>query len=172
MGDLITRFTRLALLRGGPQDLPASALLLGLTVLAYLGVNALVSSLFPPDAGWFAELVLDIAFTMAWYAVLLKVAGRQERTLQTLTAVFGFQLVLAPLLITLQWLVQRLADDTTWDPPLLLVWLALFGWMIAANTRIVRAALEWSTPTSVTLVILQILAGELLRRALLLPLKS
>lgn len=172
MGDLITRFTRLALLRGGPQDLPASGLLLALTILAYLGVNSLVSSLFPPYANWVAVRVLDIAFTTAWYVVLLKVAGRQERTLQTLTAVFGFQLVLAPLLIASQWLMHRFAGDPTWEAPLAFAALALIGWIIAANTRIVRAALEWSIPTSVTLVILQIMAGELLRGALFLPLKS
>lgn len=172
MRDLITRFTRLALLRGGPQDLPASGLLLALTMLAYLGVNVVVCTLLPPGANWLADVVLDIAFTCAWYALLLKVAGRPERTLQTLTAVFGFQLVLVPLQIGAQWLVQRLAGDPTWEAPLVFAVLALFGWLIAANTRIVRAALEWSTPTSVTLVILQIMAGELLRRALFLPLKS
>lgn len=172
MGDLITRFTRLALLRGGPQDLPASGLLLALTILVYLGVDALVSILFPPDAHWLAEVVFSIAFTAAWYVVLLKVAGRQERTLQTLTAVFGLQLVLAPLLITSKWLMLRFAGDPTWEAPLAFAALALIGWMIAANTRIVRAALEWSIPTSVTLVILQIMAGELLLGAVFLPLKS
>ena len=45
--------------------------------------------------------------------------------------------------------------------------------MIAANSHIVKAALEWSIPASVALVILQILAGQLLLRdAVSVPPKS
>ena len=40
--------------------------------------------------------------------------------------------------------------------------LALLIWVIAANSHIVKAALEWSMAPSVALVILQNLAGELL----------
>src|SRR5947208_10482244 len=39
MKELIQLFAQIALLRRGPQDLPASTLLLALTVSAYLGVN-------------------------------------------------------------------------------------------------------------------------------------
>ena len=40
--------------------------------------------------------------------------------------------------------------------------LALLIWIIAANSHIVKAALEWSMAPSVALVILQTLAGDLL----------
>jgi hypothetical protein len=42
----------------------------------------------------------------------------------------------------------------------------LLVWFVAANSHIVKAALEWSLGASVAVVILQILAGELLQRAL------
>ena len=44
--------------------------------------------------------------------------------------------------------------------PLTLMSLALFIWIIAANSHIVKAALEWSMPPSVALVILQTLVGR------------
>jgi hypothetical protein len=50
--------------------------------------------------------------------------------------------------------------------------LLLLAWMIAANSYIVRAALEWSATSSVVLVILQNLAGSLLLFALLSPIKA
>jgi len=180
MRELAKLFTQIALLRRGPQDLPASTLLLVFTVIAYLAMNLLMNGLLPPlnpagaatklkeaDQGsWLAQLLLDTAFTLVWYVVLLRLAGRPERTLQTMTAVFGFQIVLAPLLFFSSWLWPQFAQDLTWRVPITLFGVALVVWLIAANSHIVRAALEWSGGASVALVILQILAGELLRRQL------
>jgi hypothetical protein len=169
MRELIRLFTQIALLRRGPQDVPASMLLLAMTVVGYSGVSFLVSSLMPPIKGWPERLVIviDVAFTLAWYAVLLRLVGRSERTLQTTTAVFGFQAVLSPLLIISDWLVLRFAQDTTWNLPVALMWLVILIWVIAANSHVVKAALEWSSAASVALVILQILTEQLLQFALL-----
>src|SRR5204863_247710 len=90
------------------QDLPASTLLLALTVSAYLGVNLVVSSVLPPVKSWPAQVLVDTLFTLAWYVALLKLAGRSERILQTATAVFGLQGLLSPLLIASDWLMLRL----------------------------------------------------------------
>ena len=101
MKELIQLYTQIALLRRGPQDLPASMLLLALTVVGYFAVNCLVSTVLPPLPGsWLAQLLVDVAFTFAWYVLLLKFAGKPERFLQTTTAVFGFQAVLSPMLVT------------------------------------------------------------------------
>ena len=93
--------------------------------------------------------------------MLLRVAGRSERNLQTTTAVIGFQTVLSPPLIISEWLVLRFAHDQTWQLPVALMWLMLFIWLIAANSHVVKAALEWSNLASVALVILQFLAEQL-----------
>jgi hypothetical protein len=106
------------------------------------------------------------AFQLAWYALLLRLTGKSERTLQTTTAVFGFQAVLSPLLVISEWLMRRFAQDTTWQFPVTLMGLVLVIWVIAANSHVVKAALEWSSPASVALVILQILAGQILLFAL------
>jgi len=177
MKELIQLFTQIALLRRGPQDVPASILLLGIAVVGYFGINFLFNALMPPVlhaaaastaavTAWPAHLAVDVVFTLIWYVVLLRLAGRSERTLQTTTAVFGFQAVLSPLVVISEWLMLRFAQDTTWQLPVALMWLMLLIWVIAANSHVVKAALEWSSAASVALVILQFLAGQLLMFAL------
>src|SRR5438034_4229748 len=87
MTELIQLFAQIALLRRGPQDLPASTLLLALTVGGYLCVNLVVSGLMPPVQGWPepAQVPVDTVFTLVWYVALLKLFGRSERILQTAT---------------------------------------------------------------------------------------
>ena len=163
MQELIRLFTQIALLRRGPQDLPTSALLLTLTMSAYFALNFAVSSVLPPFQGpWVAHLCIDVAFMFVWYAALLRIVGRPERFLQTTTAVYGFQTVLSPLLIASEGLTRRFAQDSIGQLSVTLVSLTVFVWIIAANSHIVKAALEWSMPSSVALVILQTLAGYLL----------
>ena len=172
MNELIQLFAQIALLRRGPQDLPAATLLLALTVVGYLVVNLLVSSVLPPVKGWPAQVLVDTLFTLAWYVALLKFLGRSERILQTATAVFGLQGLLSPLLIASDWLMLRFGEDTLWQVPVACAGLLLVVWLIAANSQIVKAALEWSSPASVVLVILQIFSGRLLLFALFPPVKA
>jgi hypothetical protein len=170
MKDIVRLFAQIALLRRGPQDLPASELLLALTVLGYFCVNFVLSSVLPPDAHWRGPLLVDTVFTLLWYVGLLKLLGRPERILQTTTAVFGFQAVLSPLLIASEWLMRRVGED--WQVPVTCVGLLLLAWLIAANSHVVKAALEWSGSASVALVILQMLAGWLVVSAMFSPVKA
>jgi hypothetical protein len=133
----------------------------------YFAVNFVVSILLPPYPGpWFAPLCIDVGFMFVWYALLLRVVGRPERFLQTTTAVYGLQAVLSPLLVASSWLIVRLPQDEPWQWPAKMMSLALLIWVIAANSHVVKVALEWSMPPSVALVILQTLAGNLLVLAL------
>ena len=45
--------------------------------------------------------------------------------------------------------------------------LALFVWLIAGSSHVLKSALEWSVPACVGLVILEILSNELLQISLL-----
>jgi hypothetical protein len=180
MRELVALFLQIALLRKGPQDLPVSALLLGITIIAYLAVNMLVSFALPPakelppgvKMDWLAPLLISALFTLVWYAALLRVVRRPERTLQTTTAVFGFQTILAPLSVAFEWLMRRFGEDVTWQIPITCAGLMLVAWLIAANSNIVKAALDWSAMASVALVILQMVAGWLLLLALFAPINS
>lgn len=169
MKDIIRLFTQIALLQRGPQDLPASMLLLVLAIGGYLCVNFVVSSVLPPAEHWLGPLPFDALFTLVWYVALLRLVGRPERMLQTVSAVFGLQAVLSPPLIASTWLMRRVGEDATWQLPVMCVWLLLLAWLIAANTHVVKAALEWPGAASVVLVIVQIVAGWLLLFALFPP---
>jgi len=172
MTQIVRIYTQIALLRRGPQDLPASLPLLVLTIFGYLAVNSLASTLLPPEDHWRGPLIADTAFTLVWYVALLKVTGRPERILQTVTAVFGFQAVLAPLLIASEWLMRRFADNPSGQLIVTALGLLLLAWLIAANSLVVKSALEWSRSASVALVILQMLVGWAVVFALFTPAKS
>ncbi len=162
MKELFRLFAQIALLRRGPQDLPASTSLLALTVVLYLGVNALVGSALPSIREGMQQVLIQALFTLLWYVALLLLLGRGERFLQTATAVFGLQALLSPLLIASDWLVLRFGESTLWQLPVECAGLLLIVWLIAASSQIVRSALEWSSSASVALVILQIFTGQLL----------
>ena len=122
-----------------------------------------MSTVLPPFKGpWVAHLCAMSLFMFVWYALLMNLVRRPERFLQTSTAVYGFQAVLSPLLVAAVWLMRRFEQDSVWQLPASLLSLALFIWIISANSHIVKAALEWSMPPSVALVILQMLAEQLL----------
>lgn len=162
MQDVVRLFVQIALLRRGPQDLPASLLLLVLTVIGYTVINVVVGTVLPPANAWNGELLFDVLFTLAWYIGVLRLLGRPERTVQTVTAVFGLRAVVSPMLIASEWLMRRFGQDSDWQLPIAAGGLVLIIWLIAALTHVVKAALEWSTAASVALVILQIAAAQLL----------
>ena len=80
--------------------------------------------------------------------------------------------MLAPLSVAFEWLMRRFGEDTTWQIPITCAGLMLVAWLIAANSNIIKAALEWSAMASVALVILQMVAGWLLLLALFAPINS
>lgn len=155
-------YTEIAVFRRGPEDLPVSAVLLLLTIVAFLLVTLGLGSVMPAPAGNRIDLlILGAAFVLACYWVVLRLAGRPERFLQTLTAVFGFQLVLAPINVGFRTLFQRYA---TTEPLSLPVWFMLLGvllavWTLAINGRILRSATGWPLFSCIALVVLQELLG-------------
>ncbi|HUO20337.1 MAG TPA: hypothetical protein VMU44_11235 [Steroidobacteraceae bacterium] len=162
MRQIIRLFVQIALLKRGPQDLPASPTLLALTVCAYAALTALVSGLLPQGGAAPLPLAVEIAFTLVWYAAVLRLLGRSERFLQTTTGIFGVQtLLMQPLLVSV-WLMRRYGQDATWQLPVAVAGLAVVIWLVAANSHVVKAALEWSSAASVALVILEIVSGQLL----------
>jgi len=83
-------FLDIVLWRRGPQDLPASGLLVWMTLAAYVAVSA-VQLLLLDETGlvWFCFLVLDPLLLAAWIWLVLKLYGHTERFRQTAAAVLG-----------------------------------------------------------------------------------
>jgi hypothetical protein len=166
MMELFRAFTLIALSRMGPQDLPASPILLALTVAGYYLANFGLNLAMPAVDAWRLHLLVEVAFTLGWFAVLLRAFGKPERFLQTATAMFGYNLVLAPLWIAAIWLSRRAADDSVLQFSAAVIGLAMAIWMIRAGSYVLKAALELPMLACVVLTILQILAGQLVLLAL------
>jgi hypothetical protein len=166
MKELVQLFGQIAMSRKGPQDLPASWLVLALTLIGYAIVRAIVSWGLPPTAYWQRHLIVEIIFSLLWYGTLLRTVGKPERFLQTMTAMFGFSLLLFPPWIAAIHYSQVLSDKHPLYTPVALLALVLIVWIIRAASYVLKAALELPIAACVLLTILQFLASDLLLRAI------
>ena len=90
MKAFVERFRDIVLWRKGPQDLPASTLLLWLAGLAYVAVSALQLGVMGETGfGWFFFLVVDPLALTACVWLMLKLYSHPERFVQTAAAVLG-----------------------------------------------------------------------------------
>ena len=143
------------LLRRGPEQVPASTVLLAVTVAIYLAISAMVvASVATTDGNWPVELIIGAASMLVWYQVALQLAKKRERYPQTMTAMFGVSTIFAPLLVPMMSSVAA-SVQVKQQPSQFITMLALFllVWMIVVFVRIVRAAFEWPWPAALLLVI-------------------
>jgi hypothetical protein len=85
----------IVLWRRGPQDLPASTLLLAIAIAAYVVVSAAQLALLGETAAtWLFFVAIDPLLLAAWVWLVLRLYGHQARFLQTASAVFGTGAVL------------------------------------------------------------------------------
>jgi len=108
-------FIDIVLWRRGPQDLPASGLLLAIAAAVYVGVSAVQLALLGEAAAtWFFFVVVDPLLLGAWVWVVLRLYGHADRFMQTASAVFGTGAVLGlGLYLPLQLLVSGLGYEPT-----------------------------------------------------------
>ena len=106
-------FVDIVLWRRGPQDLPASSLLLGISVAAYVAVSAVQLALLGETAAtWLLFIVVDPLLLGAWVWLVLQLYGHRERFVQTVSAVFGTGAVLGVgLYLPLQLIVTGLGYE-------------------------------------------------------------
>jgi hypothetical protein len=170
MTDLFTlarMYLDIALWRRGPQDLPAVGILLPLTIAAYVLISVALGEALPAlRTGWTLQVLADTAFVALWYWALLALVRRRERYLQTATALFGLQCVLAAPSIVSAWLLQRFAHDPTWLAVSYVGAILLLVWTVAAIGHVLRAALERALTFCVILAFTQMLVEELVFLAL------
>ena len=165
MKELFGLFAQIAISRKGPQELPASWFLLALTVIGYWVLRYTVSALMPPAEHWRLHLLVEVAFTLVWYAVLLRAVGKPERFIQTLTAIFGSYLLLMPPWIIAVHFWQELPEQHALYAPMAILALAIAIWIIRAESYVLKHALELPIMACVILTILQTFTGEMLTRA-------
>jgi hypothetical protein len=90
MQALFRFFLQLAMLRRGPQDLPASPVLLVLLALLNVAVGAVNGAeLFGGARAALGANLLDLLLSLVLVFALLQIKGRVARWLQTMTAFLG-----------------------------------------------------------------------------------
>lgn len=149
-------FVDIARFRKGPEDVPASRAVLGWCVIAGVALRALASRTMPmPFKGnVLAILAVDAGTSLLFLALVLAVVRRPERFVQTGSAVFGFQLVMLPVLIGVSWLLSVVQTDPFWRSLVIVLTIAVDVWGLAVMARILRSATGWSLVACVGLAIL------------------
>ncbi|MCG6966902.1 MAG: hypothetical protein LJE59_10345 [Chromatiaceae bacterium] len=138
MPALIRFFVELAILRRGPQDLPASSTLLSLAaVLNVLIGSANGKALFGTVGAALGANLLDLVLTLLMLYLLLQFRGHAARLQQTATAFFGLG-ALAGLVM----LLIRPAAELLGAPQVaMLVDLVLAIWLHVALGSVLRHAI-------------------------------
>jgi len=140
---LLLRFIDICLLRAGPQDLPASTVLLTLTLIAYSTAGLLLSLVSTSLTNALLLVVADVLLLAGLAYLILWIRLLTARFLQTLTALTGTGAILEfSIWPVLYW--QQLSVATN-GPGLLiaslLLWVWLF-WNIAVVGHILRHTLS------------------------------
>lgn len=140
--NILIRYINLCRLQAGPADMPASSLLLKLTLLTYFLVGAGISRI---DSAWNISILSSLAdtlFMIIAVGVMLQFKNLQARYLQTLIAIAGAGIVLdivgLPLLL---WLmrIDQLEQGTS---VAMLLMIALMFWSLMVTAHIFRQALD------------------------------
>jgi hypothetical protein len=139
---LIQFFAELCLLRRAPQDLPASALLLGTVLIADLLVGAVLGlavDLSPLVA--LAEGLVDVIFTLGLLYLALRLLDRLPRFLQTATALLGAGALLGVVAILPLSLLPS-GESSQHSALAGLLFLGLIGWSILVTGHILRHSFD------------------------------
>jgi hypothetical protein len=156
-------FLDIVLWQRGPQDLPASRLLLWLTAAAYVAVSILQLTLLEePVAAWLVFVVLDPVLLTAGVYLLLKLFGKTDRFLQTAIAVLGTGAVLGlAMFLPVQWLLT-LAGVPAQSTAAGLIALGMVVIFALVTGRILKLATDSSLFTGITLSLTYFLLINLL----------
>ena len=163
MYALLKPFVDLALLRRGPEDLPASQPLMVICALLYWLLALVVVAPFYPLGVALVQAGLDLALLAVFTLVLLRSRSLGERFNQTFTGLLGVGVVLGVLMIPV--VLQLRSVDGPEEVSLFttIIYLVLLGWLLTAYGHVLRRALDIKNPAGgVGLAILyMLLAGFL-----------
>lgn len=149
-------FVDVCLLRKGPQDLPASTVLLGFCIGVHflVGVGGELMLATPPSqaVAWSALSITIVVVAVMAALSLRGLGARSQRVLSTfLGAEALLNFVFLPLSLAL---VQASATEQAVNPLISLTWVILFFWGFAIDGHIFRNAFSSSFPAGVLIAAL------------------
>jgi hypothetical protein len=170
---LIRLFLDICLLRRGPQDLPASGLLLGLALLANLVVSVVLLGLETDWTDAVIQALVGGAMLLGFLFITLKAAGLTPRFLQTSIAMLGSDALISSFAVPLlAMMVLASPDEKSADFFLLIlkiVFLMLMLWYVAVMAHILRHALSRPLGIAVALALVYVLASVQIMSMLFAP---
>jgi len=163
---LIKVFIDIALWRKGPQDLPASGLLLAVATAAYLAVSlalagvrqAVLPDVQAEDQGRvLVRALIELALVLAWMWLLLAMFQRPGRFRQSATALMGIGMVISPAVIGANLILERVGAHSPVFWPVWFAFLASSIWYLLVVAHILRSALETRLFPAIVLTVLFVL---------------
>lgn len=142
--QLVRLFVAICLLQAAPQDLPASRVLLGITLGLYLLFAWLLAIPAYAQARAVQVALIDTALLIVFIQTLLYLLSRSARILQTLTAMVGSGTLLGLIALPLVLWGQPSQAEEQVSGLLLYVWLLLLVWNLLVAGHILRHALSTS----------------------------
>lgn len=175
VSEALRVLTGIVRLQKGPEDLPFSVPLLVALVIVSSLLDAVTWAVVPlpekstAQASGALLIGIGIVVTVGWYGLLLRLAGKPERFVQTLSAVFGFQIILAPALLFTAWFYFTYFQDPTWKFTAGLLRSAVEIWALVILARILRSATQWPMFSCVMLAIANELLSAILMASVVSP---
>lgn len=140
----------LCIFRAGPQDIPPSHHLLGLLMAMSMGISYLGTQKIRPGEFVLLEVLLVTAFTLAFVYGALAAYGLASRFVQTGSAVFGSNFLLAMPAYALTIPIAEHGEDATMA---LLALMVVLIWHLGILSHIFRHAFDISLGVGVLIAI-------------------
>jgi hypothetical protein len=140
---LAKAFWDIALWRSSPAQLPASVFLLCL-VAGAAAILEVIAAYLPkaPDDTIAARLVLSVLLPLLFAWLVLAIARRRQRFLQTGTALLGVAVITGIVMYPLYSLLNLIGTDQPAALPVGVLWVVGLVWYMLACANIWRAALD------------------------------
>ena len=136
MNGMLINLLQMLRLRGGPQNLSASWLLMVLLLVGYLAQNLVTGQqLEDPNAA--AKSLLAICLQVFVLTGLLIWRKHLERFAQTMSALAAVGIFFN----IISWALLSMSDPTQNQPVLAMVWFAIFIWSLFVDANIYRHSL-------------------------------
>lgn len=150
MSALIRLFWDICIFRRAPQDVPYSSFLLGILLLVKLVFEFVAYQI--PDANGMTlptsvvvpYLLVDAAATIVFIYLILWFHGHTARSVQTITASLGVDIIVGVAQLPLQYLASAVGTQPGMVGLFYMGSMAIFVWELAVYTYVIRHALSTS----------------------------
>ena len=154
--NLITRFIDICFLKAGPQDIPASAWLMKLSLIIYFGIATASQLIEYPLSISLASAAAELVLLLIWIKVALMLRGFSARFNQTVTAMAATSSLISIVALPLVMMALDITPEamSAVDSGIMMVIMFVLLWSLMVTAHIFRNALEIKASMAVALTVL------------------